>query len=85
MRYSMSLYSDGIVFKFRFQKSHFTPKNREWADIFWTQCKLISRIARNTAGVGLWSTSLGQELIPLQAFCKQFGTRHTSPRAMTGH
>ena len=46
---------------------------------------LIPRIARNTAGVGLWSTSLGQELIPLQAsgfwaFCKQFGTRHTSPR-----
>ena len=26
MRYSMSLYSDGIVFKFRFQKSHFTTK-----------------------------------------------------------
>ena len=26
MRYSMSLNSDGIIFKFRFQKSHFTPK-----------------------------------------------------------
>ena len=30
MRYSMSLYSDGIVFKFRFQKSRFTPKNRSY-------------------------------------------------------
>lgn len=28
---------------------------------------LIPRIARNTAGVGLWCTSLRQELIPLQA------------------
>ena len=27
MMYSMSLYSDRIVFKFRFQKSHFTHKN----------------------------------------------------------
>ena len=27
MRYSMSLCSDRIVFKFWFQKSHFTPKN----------------------------------------------------------
>ena len=39
----MSLYSDGIVFKFRFQKGHFTPKNREWADIFWTQCTVPLR------------------------------------------
>ena len=36
----MSLYSDGIVFKFRFQKSRFTPKNREWADTFLSQCRL---------------------------------------------
>ena len=26
--YSMSLYSDGIIFKFRFQKSHFMTKNK---------------------------------------------------------
>ena len=46
---------------------------------------LIPKVARNTAGVGLWSTCLGQELIPLHAlgfwaFCKQFGTCHIFPR-----
>ena len=40
MRYSMFLYSDGIMFKFRFQKSHFTPKNRNRLDIFLSHCIL---------------------------------------------
>ena len=34
----MSLYSDGIIFKFRFQKSRFTPKNRDRPDIYSSQC-----------------------------------------------
>ena len=34
----MSLYSDGIIFKFRFQKSRFTPKNRDRPDIYLPQC-----------------------------------------------
>ena len=42
MRYSMSLYSNGIIFKFRFQKSRFTHKNRKWADTFLSQCILTS-------------------------------------------
>ena len=47
MTYSMSLYSDGIIFKFRFQKSHFMTKNGKGAAIFsslctWTQKKLMS-------------------------------------------
>ena len=37
----MSLYSDGIVVKFRFQKSRFTPKNREWADTFLSHCIVL--------------------------------------------
>ena len=41
----MSLYSDGIVFKFRFQKSHFTPKNGNRSVTF--ACLCISRITRN--------------------------------------
>ena len=38
MRYSMFLCYDGIIFKFWFQKSRFTPKNLEWADTFLSQC-----------------------------------------------
>merc|ERR1712015_390938 len=41
MRYSMSLYSDGIIFKFRFQKSRFTPKNRDRPDIYSSQCTFM--------------------------------------------
>ena len=36
----MSLYSDGIIFKFRFQKSRFTPKNRDRPDIYLPQCNI---------------------------------------------
>ena len=38
MKYSMLLYSNGIIFKFRFQKSRFTHKNRKWADTFLSHC-----------------------------------------------
>ena len=34
----MSLYSDGIIFKFRFQKSHFMTKNGKGAAIFSSLC-----------------------------------------------
>ena len=36
----MSLYSDGIIFKFQFQKSRFTPKNRDRPDIYLPQCNI---------------------------------------------
>ena len=43
----MALYSDGIIFKFRFQKSRFTPKNRDRADTFSSHCNLEIVIESN--------------------------------------
>ena len=39
MTYSMSLYSDKIIFKFRFQKSHFMTKKAKGAKTFSWDCK----------------------------------------------
>ena len=46
MTYSMSLYSDGIIFKFRFQKSHFMTKNGKGAAIFSSLCTMVEKTNR---------------------------------------
>ena len=48
----MSLYSNGIIFKFRFQKSRFTHKNRKWADTFSSHCSYD--IQREREVVEVW-------------------------------
>ena len=46
MTFSMSLYSDEIIFRFRFQKSHFMTKKAKGAKTFFWDCILNINLGR---------------------------------------
>ena len=59
MTYSMSLYSDGIIFKFRFQKSRFTPKKRSYTLTYVHVCTILTGFQAHIH-VHYWANGVAQ-------------------------